>query len=263
MTPSGPVVEDETAPPRGLRLLTALAAVLMAVGVAAESAEARVGASYADRVLEVRGSNGPETIVIECSPQAEVLINGQARELLENAPLPCDQVAEIDVFGKGGSDRIDLTGVSDQFGDARFDGFGTGTLTAVLPGRGNDRVRCGEVFCWVPDAGPGNDLIEGSRRRDLLYGGDGNDRMRGFGGRDLLAGRNGSDRLWGGADDDLLSGNRGNDRGSGGAGDDLVGGGSGRDWLKGGTGNDELIGGPDRDRLDGGPGRNRLFQDFP
>ena len=248
---------------RALWSVLALVAGLLGGALIADSAQARVGASFSNRILEVRGSEGPERISVECSAGSEVVINGEVRRLLSGAPLPCTRVVEVDILARGGSDQIDLTGVDGQFGDANFRDFGIGTLAAVLAGRGDDRVRCGEAFCFVPDAGPGNDLVSGSPRRDLIYGGLGNDRLNGLEGRDQVVGQEGKDRLLGGGAADLLSGNQGPDVALGEDGDDLVGGGPGNDRLGGGLGDDRLIGGPGRDLLNGGPGSNQLFQSFP
>jgi uncharacterized delta-60 repeat protein len=75
----------------------------------------------------------------------------------------------------------------------------------------------------------GNDVLRGTKKRDLIWAGPGNDVLRGLGRADVLCGGTGNDRLLGG---------RGNDR------------------LLGGKGRDRLIGGKGRDRLRGGPGRD-------
>lgn len=73
--------------------------------------------------------------------------------------------------------------------------------------------------------------LNGTSKRDVIYGLDGNDRIRGRAGNDVLFGGSGNDRL---------EGNSGNDE------------------LEGGSGKDRLIGGPGRDDLDGGSGNDRI-----
>ncbi len=226
-------------------------------------AEGRVGATFSKRLLEIQGTAKADRIIVGCNEDARVVINGRVPKLLAGDPLPCARVAEIDVTSGGGGDEIDLTGVGSEFGSARFAGFGTGTLTAVVPGAGRDRVYCGEAFCFVPDAGTGDDLLRGGPRRDILRGGGGNDRVFGLGGRDDLLGRGGNDYLAGGDGNDLMSGNGGDDRLYGELGDDLIGGGAGNDLLNGGPGDDRLLGGPGRDKIIGGPGKNTIIQDPP
>lgn len=248
--------------PRGLVLAATCVTLVAALSLSA-TAEARVDSSFSKRLLEVQGTAKSERIVIDCNEASKVLVNGRTPKLLAGGPLPCARVAEVDVTSAGGNDRIDLKGVDASFAEARFAGFGTGTLTAVISGAGDDQIDCGDVFCFVPDAGTGNDFIRGGSRRDILRGGGDNDRILGFEGRDDLLGRAGNDYLVGGGGDDLVSGNAGDDRLYGEPGADLIGGGSGNDLLKGGPGNDRLLGGPGKDRIVGGPGKNTIVQDPP
>jgi hypothetical protein len=248
--------------PRNLVLAAACLTLAATLSFSA-TAEARVGATFSKRLLKVQGTAKSERIVIDCNESSKVLINGRAPKLLAGGALPCARVAEVDVRSGDGNDRIDLKGVDASFAEARFAGFGTGTLTAVISGAGDDQIDCGDVFCFVPDAGTGNDLIRGGSRRDILRGGGENDRILGLEGRDDLLGRAGNDYLAGGEGDDLISGNAGDDRLYGEPGADLIGGGSGNDLLKGGPGNDRLLGGPGKDRIVGGPGKNTIVQDPP
>jgi hypothetical protein len=75
------------------------------------------------------------------------------------------------------------------------------------------------------------ELLEGTRRRDVIAALAGNDRANGRGGADTICGGAGADSLWGGP---------GNDR---------VGGGTGRDRLFGGRGKDTLFAGRGNDRI--------------
>lgn len=104
----------------------------------------------------------------------------------------------------------------------------------------------------------GNDRIEGGRGNDYLSGGTGIDTLRGDGGNDRLYGDQGSDVLYGGSQRDALFGGTGADRLEGGAGKDVLLGGDGQDVLLGQAGDDRLLGGKGSDLLDGGAGRDDL-----
>ena len=247
---------------RSLLIAVACSALLASLCLSA-TAEARVDSSFSKRVLRVEGTGKNERIVVGCDESSKILINGRVPKLLAGGPLPCARVAEVDVVSGGGDDQIDLEGVDSSFADAKFAGFGVGTLTAVISGVGSDRIYCGDAFCFVPDAGEGNDLVRGGPRRDIVRGGSDDDRIFGLGGRDDLLGRGGNDHIAGGEGNDLVSGNAGQDHLYGEAGADLIGGGSGSDLLKGGLGNDRLLGGPGKDEIIGGPGKNSIVQDPP
>jgi len=93
----------------------------------------------------------------------------------------------------------------------------------------------------------GNDLINGNKFSNFIFGGNGKDTINGNGGNDILLGGNGRDLISGGDGHDFLSGGRGRDTLSGDAGNDWLSGGRGRDVLSGGEGNDVLFGGRGRD----------------
>lgn len=103
----------------------------------------------------------------------------------------------------------------------------------------------------------GNDLICTGGGNDYVYGGDGDDRIWGGGGKDYIVGSDGDDRIWGGGGDDYSPGiqkkNPGrNGRLVGGSGDDRLYGGNGRDLLRGNEGDDRMYGEAGADDLDGG-----------
>jgi Ca2+-binding RTX toxin-like protein len=95
----------------------------------------------------------------------------------------------------------------------------------------------------------GNDVIKGTRRRDVICPDEGNDIVYGRGGNDVLFGGNGVDRLYGGPGDDEFHSWRGNDRLFGEEGNDRPNGEIGNDILVGGPGRDVLIGGSEDDCL--------------
>ncbi len=91
----------------------------------------------------------------------------------------------------------------------------------------------------------GNDVINGTNKRDVIMG---------LGGNDVLNGANAEDVVCGGAGDDVING---------GNSDDVLLGGFGNDRVSGANGNDRLVGGPGVDVLDGGGGSNTVIQDGP
>ena len=97
---------------------------------------------------------------------------------------------------------------------------------------------------------PGNDLLLGEARYNILHG---------QGGDDILYGNIVGDDLYGDAGNDVLFGESGNDALSGGADDDRLEGGAVDDTLRGGTGKDILIGGTGNDRLEGGAGFDTYY----
>jgi Ca2+-binding RTX toxin-like protein len=96
--------------------------------------------------------------------------------------------------------------------------------------------------CWGKNptkvGTPGNDVIFGTDRADVIAG---------LGGHDIIKGRGGADLLCGGDNDDEVYGDKGADK---------VGGDNNNDSVFGGAGNDRLNGGSsfEGDIFDGGPG---------
>ena len=78
-------------------------------------------------------------------------------------------------------------------------------------------------------------------------------------GDDVINGTNGRDIIWGGAGNDTINGLSGNDILCGGSGNDVIDGGNGQDELYGGDDDDELYGGNGKDVLEGGDGDDELF----
>lgn len=151
-----------------------------------------------------------------------------------------------------------------------------GGLPPTIAGTADDDVLVGTPRRDVIWGGPGDDVILGLDGHDvicggpgddLIFGGDGVDRIYGGAGDDVIHGGLGSDVLRGGPGDDVIHGERGNDeiRGGpgddrlfGGHGDDLIFGGAGDDFIHGGLGIDVLKGGPGNDTIDGGYGWDLL-----
>lgn len=246
------------------RILAASACALAAsalVGIAGPpaDAEAAIKTAVVDRVLQVQGSERSERVRVECVA-GDAKVNGSNPK---GGAVACSRIVEIDASMGAGNDRVDFSGITSEFGEARFPGFGTGTGTAALGGRGNDRLIGSRVAFNVFYGEPGNDRAAGGDARDVLNGGTGDDNLNGADGRDSVIGDAGDDRLLGGNDGDLLSGGTGNDFLLGGPGGDVLGGGAGRDKLRGGPGRDRLVGGPGKDDLSGGPGKDEEIEKTP
>jgi len=101
---------------------------------------------------------------------------------------------------------------------------------------------------------PRPDVIWGGRGEDVIHGLGGNDVICGGRGEDTIDGGRGNDRIFGGPRDDRLYGGHGDDQILGGGGDDFIHGGLGIDVLRGGRGDDTIDGGYGWDVLDGGRG---------
>ncbi len=127
-------------------------------------------------------------------------------------------------------------------------------------GRGADKVY-GMAGNDVMTGGDGADKLWGNSGNDTADGGRGDDWIAGGKGDDILAGGSGKDEVRGDSGNDMLDGNDGNDQLSGGSGDDVLNGGSGLDTLLGGSGDDTLAGGSGNDRLEGGSGDDILYAD--
>ena len=102
--------------------------------------------------------------------------------------------------------------------------------------------RCGGLVPTIRGTN-GDDVLQGTNKRDV---------MMGLGGNDVIRGGNGDDLICGGAGTDVVEG---------GNGQDVVLGGFGDDVLHGDNGDDHLVGGPGTDVLDGGRGDNVLEQE--
>jgi Ca2+-binding RTX toxin-like protein len=158
--------------------------------------------------LSVFGDNLDNSIIISRTAAGSLLVNGGAISILGGAATVAN-TALIQVFGLGGSDRLELN-----------------EANGALP-RSN-------LF-----GGLGNDILIGGSGNDSLFGQDGNDVLLGKGGNDFLFGGVGNDSLTGGDGDDQMFGEAGNDRLIWNPGDDtdLMEGGDGVDTVESNGGN--------------------------
>ena len=121
----------------------------------------------------------------------------------------------------------------------------------------SDRIRARGGDDMI-DASGGGDCLFGQSGRDTIDGERGNDQLSGGPARDIMTGGPGADRLSGAAGIDRMFGNGGNDRLNGGVKRDYLAGGHGNDSATGGVGRDSLVGDLGNDRLWGGAGDDIL-----
>lgn len=103
-------------------------------------------------------------------------------------------------------------------------------------------------------AGPGDDKLDGSNGNDVVFGNEGDDKLDGGNGQDFLIAGSGNDNLFGTNGNDYMIGGSGNDKLDGGNGNDYQEGNEGDDTMVGKNGNDTLLGGPDIDFASGNLG---------
>ncbi|MBI1314162.1 hypothetical protein GC176_22945 [bacterium] len=122
------------------------------------------------------------------------------------APFLASEIKQINVFGSGDANTIDLGAVT----PADFS-FITGVVISVNSGDGNDVITGSSFADFIVGAG-GNDVINAGAGNDTIFGGAGKDALNGGDGDDELYGQGSTgDSLTGGEGNDLLDGGLGND----------------------------------------------------
>jgi hypothetical protein len=227
---------------------------------AATAAKGKPTVTINGRVLNIAGTRQSDRVVVSCHRTGFVRVN---KKPPANGQAPCSQIVEVDVIAGAGNDRIDVSQVGNEFGQADFPNFGLGVGAAGLLGPGKDHYVGSRSGFNLVLGNAGADTARGGKWRDIFVGGTGDDRLITRGGRDTILGKPGADRMLGGTQADILSGNGGADLVVGEAGADLMGGGGGNDTLIGGPGRDRLLGGFGDDRLRGGAGPDVEQQDPP
>jgi uncharacterized repeat protein (TIGR01451 family) len=276
----------------GPRLLTigALAALLIAVigplgGASAAPGPTDLSVSKSDSADPVvRGSNFIYTI------QVRNLGANDATDVTVVDPLPaqvdfvsanassgtCQQQAKtvtcnLGTVLAGATATVTITVKADRQGTAS--NVATVTTTQVDANTANNQdietttilnkgqaKKVKKASCATPTISgtPGNDVLTGTSRADVIRAFAGNDQVFGGGGRDLICADLGADLVSGGPKGDTVIGGGGPDRLIGNTGGDLLRGKSGRDRLRGNFGNDVLNGGRNIDSCKGGPGQDTL-----
>ena len=178
--------------------------VLLAAGPAWATA-----VTFAGNTITITGNDAVnDTISVTTDgTYVDITINGDA--VTYNDYKLVSQVATVKIYGLGGDDTIDCSG---------------------LP----IGIRC-EV-----DGGDGVDAITGGPDADTLSGGNGIDTIIGGAGNDVIYGGADNDNLDGGSDNDIISGEDGNDTLIGNTGNDTLNGGAGDDSITGGGGTDTV-----------------------
>ena len=270
------------------RLLSVLAVAALA-GAALQSQAAASGtASLSGESLTYQGDGSTEHLAIN------------KERVSDDHGMTVGAILSVqDTRGGGVAKGISPCGRHENF-DA-FCPFGSSTLKVTL-GAGDDSfdsidqtlgkpLTCSALQSFAAlelNAGPGSDLLNGTRLADTIAGGpggdgiyswDGDDRVTGGAGGDLIETHDGNDVADGGSGNDVIhldetgrssgdscfraSGRHGHDVGRGGPGNDAVTTSGGGDRLEGGAGNDVLGGGNPkargRDRIFGGPGRDEIY----
>ena len=217
--------------------------------------------------------------------------------LQANAAALGGQFLGFHLYGMGGHDKIDLTGLKNLENTVLNGGGGNDTLIggtksrdAYFGGDGKDVVKNVD-YLDIPNTisggadedrlyftGPNGvnyinldfEHIKGTAKNDTIdssnFGGpvwvdgyDGNDKLIGTGKNDGLYGGRGNDTINGGGGNDNIFGEAGNDTLHGDDGNDKLFGGDGKDNLNGGNGDDELKGEAGDDVLDGANGNDKLY----
>jgi hypothetical protein len=237
--------------------------------------------------LSLTSDQQGNTVKLGCSPNHNTTLNGGVFGF-GMGPIPCSGPEKIEVFGGGGNDTIDFSGVSKATGFTSVvhscqDGVCSDEMVAegdsghdtLIGGPLGERFNALFAFEFGTDSDTvrgngGNDEIKGTDQADRLFGGAGRDVLEPGPGNDLARGGAGNDffdeisyhrdrdRFFGEAGRDYMYAGAGNDFLDGGPGGDLMEGMKGRDRIFGRAGNDFLKGGPGRDILRGGPGKNTL-----
>jgi Ca2+-binding RTX toxin-like protein len=238
--------------------------------------------------IELVSDEAGDSIVLACSPNGNVTLNGAVLGFGGMGAIPCSGPEAIMVFGNAGDDTISFAGVSAATGftsivNTKIEGVRHDEIVAE-GGAGRDTMTGGPFSEWFNslfafefgvgadtiNAGAGDDELTGTDEADRLFGGagkdvfdpgPGNDEAHGGGGDDFfdeIQFQRDADRFFGDGGKDNMYAGAGNDFLDGGAGRDFMDGMKGKDRLFGRAGNDYLRGGPGKDKLNGGPGRDAL-----
>jgi len=284
----------------GMRRLLSILAVAALAGAATQAQAVASGtATVSGDALVYTGDASTEHVRIDKTPVTDdhgntvgaiLAVNDSRAGGVAKGISPCGrQENSDDAFCPFGSSTLKVTlgGGNDSFQSTdESTGEPTGGPT---PGKPEGCLELQSFAALKLDAGPGIDLVNGTRLADTIAGGPGDDaisswdrddRVKGGPGNDLIETHDGNDVADGGSGRDVIhldetgrstgdscfraSGRHGHDVGRGGPGNDAVTTSGGGDRLEGGAGNDTLGGGNPkqrggRDRIFGGPGRDEIY----
>jgi hypothetical protein len=186
----------------GAVVVICLAAVL-AHRAALAPAGTPADVSFSDGVLRiVGGSDWNDRHVLRCR-DGFVLVGLSQRP---ESPVRCEQVREVVASPHGGTDNVDMSQVTREFGP------GGPIKITINGGPASDVLTGAPLHHNFLNGGPGSDRVAGGDLADRLVGGAGSDLMDGFRGADRMFGGTGNDALYGGPGRDKLNGGPGRDR---------------------------------------------------
>ncbi|UWQ19301.1 hypothetical protein [Jannaschia sp. M317] len=210
-----------------------------------------IGGAGSDRLI---GGDGADVAVLAVSSTVVTVEAGDGGLIVTYAEGPQDVPNIVSDFVSDDTETV-------QFGDGNLTYAEVAGLIVPNATPGNDLIEGLSVADTVDGLG-GDDTIRGNGGDDSIQGGDGNDRITGGIGNDTIDGGNGVDTLDGGDGNDQLTGGSTDvdlrDVIFGGAGDDTIEGGYGNDELRGDAGNDSIAGGFGADTVIGGSGNDTL-----
>lgn len=159
-----------------------------------------ITAFFSGGVLTVNGGDMDNEIILSRDAEGRLLVNGGLVDIEGGDPTILNTI-RIDIFGRGGDDRLMLDESLGALPPVRL--FGEAGDDFLSAGSGSDLL----------DGGTGNDTLLGMGGADALLGGDGDDSLTGGDGEDSVSGDNHDDRLiWNAGDDtDLNEGGQGID----------------------------------------------------
>jgi Ca2+-binding RTX toxin-like protein len=134
--------------------------------------------------------------------------------------------------------------IADHFADEEVEYLEVGGITY--------RLVAGTI------GGDENDIVGGTRFRDVIETLDGNDFVDAGAGNDKILTGQGDDIVFGGDGRDIIKAGVGNDRVFGGAGNDVIKSGAGNDWIDAGDGNNKVIAGAGNDYVFSGVGDDTI-----
>ncbi|MEM6940019.1 MAG: Hint domain-containing protein [Pseudomonadota bacterium] len=201
------------------------------------------------------GGTGQDTLVISDNDTA---MGGEGDDTITTDAWAVNSRA----FGGDGNDSmIGINGWNQVFfgegGDDTLSGgqeAGTGDVTYLYGGDGNDLVSSGFTNATTGQMAKAGDHLTGDAGDDTLLGGAARDVLSGGADQDSIDGAQGNDTIDGGSGDDTITGGIGDDVIGGGAGADSIDAGDGDDRVYLGDGGDTVLGGAGNDLITGAQG---------
>jgi hypothetical protein len=174
-------------------VLTALAALVLAISAGAHGKVDGIRAKLKHGTLRVQGGNGGQKVALRLNGdrsriQVDAGDNGSADFTFDLA-----DVHSINVRMGGGNDSARIDDANGAFTDT--------IATTIAGGDGNDSLEGGQTQVAAENekyrGGDGNDLVDGGKGNDTAYLGEGNDTFRWDNGEgsDTIEGQDGRDEM--------------------------------------------------------------------